>query len=299
MKTAVASETRNSSRSAPTQGFFALNGHQIFCREAGDGEPALLLHGFPDHAGNLLRLFDAMAQTHRIVAYDRLGSGRSDKPDLPYGFDWFSDELDQVINAKFPNEKVTLVAHSIGGAVATHYAARHPEKVRALVMLNPALCDFHIQTGMNYLGAWFLEKPLVGEVMMMFQSKLATQMSLTLAFYNKKRMTRDMVESYHFPFLTPGGKRSYLRAMRSIYRQKDGAVLEDIQTIQERHIPALLVWTEKDWSMPVLDGYRFAELFGGKLVTVPNCGHSPHLELDPEPFERAVMQPIRKFLQNL
>ena len=278
--------------------FIDFKGYKLFLRDEGAGQDTILVHGFPDHSENLNRLFEGLSPKQRVIAFDRLGSGRSDKPEKPYGLSDSVEELNQLWEQLELNPMV-LIGHSIGGTISTLYAARFPKRVRALILINPALKDFKIQTGMGYLGAWFLRKPLIGEIMLKFQNRFSTKQCLKLAFYKKTKISDELVDSYHFPFYTQGGKRSYIREMRAIYEILDDQILSHIDQVKNEKIPVLLVWTEKDWSMPLTDGREFSKRFGSRLHTVPECGHSPHLELDDLRLMRDLIAPIQDFLNKI
>ncbi len=110
--------------------------HLIYTREYGGEDPAVvLMHGFPDN----LHLYDRLMphlSGRRVVAFDFLGWGRSDKPKgYPYTADNQSRDLDAVI-AHLGLEDVVLVAHDASGPPAIDWALWHPERTAALVLLN-------------------------------------------------------------------------------------------------------------------------------------------------------------------
>jgi len=278
--------------------FIDFKGFKMFLQEGGEGKDTLLIHGFPDHSQNLKRLFDGLVPHQHMIAYDRLGSGRSDKPDQVYNLSQSVENL-ALLQNELSLDPMVLVGHSIGGTLSMLFAAKYPERVKAMVLINPAFKNFKIQTGMNYLGAWFLRWTLLGEFMLLFQNRFSTQQCLRMAFYNKNRMTKAMVDNYHFPFHTEGAKKSYLREMRSIYHMSDHLFLKEIDQVRNHRIPIFLVWTEKDWSMPIEDGQTFAKRLGAKLHTIPECGHSPYLELDDARLQKDLIQPIQGFLDQV
>jgi pimeloyl-ACP methyl ester carboxylesterase len=103
------------------------------------GAPVLLLlHGmghWTQAAWN--RLAPEFSHTHRIVAFDLPGFGTSDKPDATYTLAYFTTALRAVIAAHDLRE-FALAGHSLGGLIAANYAAFHPDRVRALALIDPA-----------------------------------------------------------------------------------------------------------------------------------------------------------------
>ena len=60
--------------------WFSYGGHAIFSRMAGQGEPLVLLHGFPTASWDWSRIWPMLVQQHSVLALDMLGFGFSDKP---------------------------------------------------------------------------------------------------------------------------------------------------------------------------------------------------------------------------
>src|SRR5262245_3080118 len=110
--------------------------HRIYAREYPGSEPTLvLMHGFPDD----LALYDRLVPQlggRRVVLFDFLGWGRSDKPDgYPYTFDNLKGDLDAVIT-QLDLARVVLVGHDASGPPAINWALAHPDRIAALVLLN-------------------------------------------------------------------------------------------------------------------------------------------------------------------
>ena len=112
--------------------------HRIYAREyPGDGPAIVPMHGFPDN----LHLYDRLvphlvAEGRRVVVFDFLGWGRSDKPKgYPYTADNQAHDLAAVVD-HLGLGSVVLVAHDASGPPAIDWALAHPERVSALVLLN-------------------------------------------------------------------------------------------------------------------------------------------------------------------
>ena len=118
------------------------NGHQIYAREYPGGEPAIILmHGFPDNLHLYDRLIPFVSPSRRIVTFDFLGWGASDKPqDYAYTAANQEGELDSVIRG-LPLDRVVLVAHDASGPPAIDWALAQPESVAGLVLLNTYYCE--------------------------------------------------------------------------------------------------------------------------------------------------------------
>jgi non-heme chloroperoxidase len=100
----------------------------------GNGRPVVLIHGWPMTAQSWsAQVGPLRAAGWRVVAYDRRGFGRSDKPATGYDYDTLADDLARVLT-QYDLHDVTLVGFSMGGGEVAHYVARHGEaRLRALV----------------------------------------------------------------------------------------------------------------------------------------------------------------------
>src|SRR5712664_2980004 len=108
----------------------------------GTGPAFVLMHGFPDN----LRIYDDLvphltAAGRRVVAFDFLGFGASDKPaGATYSFEQQLGDLSAVVQT-LGLGKVVLVAHDSSGIAAINFAIEHPYKVASLCILNSSYDD--------------------------------------------------------------------------------------------------------------------------------------------------------------
>jgi pimeloyl-ACP methyl ester carboxylesterase len=107
--------------------------------ERGSGEPAMLfLHGMACVRQDMDLLIDAFAPEHRCVAFDMRGHGASAVPTGAYSTDDFTSDIGFLID-DLGLDRPVLVGHSFGGSVSLAFAVAHPDRVRALVMLDSGL----------------------------------------------------------------------------------------------------------------------------------------------------------------
>lgn len=118
-------------------------GHRVFVRATGAGEPLLLIHGFPTASWDWHRLETALAGQYRLMMFDLLGFGLSDKPvDGDYRIAAQADLAEAVI-AHFGVSDCCVLAHDYGDTVAQELLARQSEDsrwtLRQLALLNGGL----------------------------------------------------------------------------------------------------------------------------------------------------------------
>ena len=121
------------------QGMVSMDNARLFYEVIGTGEPIIVVHGGPglDH-GYLQPGLDALATRHTLVYYDQRGTGRSGAAldSATINIDTFVEDI-EALRQTLGFERVSVMGHSFGSLIATEYALRHPESLRALILMNP------------------------------------------------------------------------------------------------------------------------------------------------------------------
>ena len=120
------------------------------------------MHGFPDNMHLYDRLLPHVSPPRRVVTFDFLGWGSSDKPTgYPYTTANQVGDLDAVIT-QLGLEQVLLVAHDASGPPAIDWALDHPDQVAGLVLLNTYYCE--MPTLRRPEAIWLFSTPVVRSV---------------------------------------------------------------------------------------------------------------------------------------
>lgn len=102
--------------------------------------PLVVLHGGPGLGSAYLRepLTELLAKDRALLFFDQRGSGYSEGRDDPtrLAMDWLVSDIDALRRAA-DVERIDLLGHSFGGLLALHYALRHPDRVRRIVLVDP------------------------------------------------------------------------------------------------------------------------------------------------------------------
>ncbi len=124
----------------------------------GSGRPVVLIHGWPLSAQAwALQVPVLQAAGYRVVAYDRRGFGRSDKPESSYSYDVLADDLQRVMD-QCDLQDVTLVGFSMGGGEVARYIARHGESRLHSVVFASAVPPYLMRSPDNPDGPLTPEK---------------------------------------------------------------------------------------------------------------------------------------------
>lgn len=115
----------------------------------GSGRPLVLIHGWPLSAQAWQAQVSVLqAAGYRVVAYDRRGFGRSDKPEADYSYDVLADDLQRVLD-QCGLQDVTLVGFSMGGGEVARYVGRHGESRLRSVVFAAAVPPYLMKTADN------------------------------------------------------------------------------------------------------------------------------------------------------
>jgi non-heme chloroperoxidase len=127
------------------------NGHDIelYYEDHGDGEPVVLIHGYPLNGRSWERQERALlAAGYRAINYDRRGFGHSDRPTSGYDYDTFAADLNALLD-HLELDGVTLVGFSMGSGEVTRYIGRYgTRRVRKAALLG-AIPPFLLRTDDN------------------------------------------------------------------------------------------------------------------------------------------------------
>lgn len=112
-----------------------VDGLSIAYRQRGHGPPVVLLHGWPLDSREFSRQLDGLADTHRVIAWDAPGAGRSSDPPAGSSLDDWADWLAAFLT-RLDLDQVHLAGLSWGGGLALAVAHRHPARVRSLTLMS-------------------------------------------------------------------------------------------------------------------------------------------------------------------
>ena len=150
---------------AVRHGYVEVRGMRLHVAEAGEGEPVILLHGFPQHWYGWRRLVPLLSGEYRLICVDQRGFGWSDAPAKGYDTDSRVADILALMDG-LGLDKARLIGHDWGAWTGFHLCLRAPERIThflALNMLHP--WPQHRRLMPQSWRFWYtalLEQPLLG-----------------------------------------------------------------------------------------------------------------------------------------
>jgi len=273
----------------PPSAFLDLMGMQVHYRDQGkttDSLPLVLLHG----TGASLHTFDAWVEDlqgdRRILRMDLPAFGLTGPfPDGDYSIDHYLRFLDSFLLATGV-ERCILGGNSLGGNIAWRYAARYPDKVARLVLIDPA--GYPLQSENVPLAFTLARTPLIKELVPFLSPRFIVAASVENVYADSAKVTEKLVDRYYELSLREGNRRAFVDRLNA---QSDAQPTEQLRSIRQ---PTLILWGQEDRLIPVAYARRFAEdLPNDQVHILPGSGHVP---MEESPAESLL--PLRAFLEK-
>lgn len=237
-----------------------------------NGRTVILHHGGLYYGWYWAAVAEALAaEGYRVIVKDRLGWGKSSKPEIPYSISLWASNTVRLMD-HLGIEQAAVVGHSIGGQMVTRIAFLYPERVTHLVTVN--------QVGLtdNRQGRGFT--PLTGEADVNPDMDEVYAGLLRWGENNYVQWKPEYIEHMRIRYgnrMSPGWPRfAYIYQLTGHMRGMD-TVVNDRQHIQT---PTLVMGGEEDYPSFADEARQAAQQFpNGEVFLIPNVGHNPHEEV--------------------
>ena len=247
-------------------------GQRIHYYESGQGPVVILLHGMGSSGETWAANIGPLSKQFHVYALDQIGFGHSDKPLMDYKLATYVDFLQEFMRV-LAIPRGTIVGGSNGGWTAASFAIKHPEMVEKLVLADA--------TG--------LPPPATFQpVDFSYASLAATRSALERFFYDKKRVTDNLVKRVFEGHLQTGDGYTIQRLLSNRTAEYLG---DDLRSL---HAPTLIILGREDSIVPLSNAERFhASIGGSEMVIIDECGHASWAE-KPSEFNKAVLEFLAK-----
>ncbi len=218
----------------------------------------------------------------RVLRYDLLGRGQSERVSNTYSNRLFQDQLVELLSfLSVGNESIHFIGSSMGNIIASEYALLHPSQVKSMVIIGPAGFSFD-EGPLSKLST----APVIGDVL------AAVVGSSILAKRNREYFFESnnfevYLKRFENQLRVPGSKQSILSTMRNMPVK---AYLDGYRSLGQLQIPTLLVWGRNDISFEFKFSKDLLETIPHAIfLPVERAAHLPQLER-PEIVTPAVIE---------
>jgi len=266
----------NFRKQAPGE-FVQITNGKIHYRWLGSqsGEIIVLVHGVSVPQYVFSQTAAALVDSgYRVLLFDHFGHGYSDRPVAEYDADFFDQQLVEVLNALALHEPVNLGALSMGGVIAADFTARHPERVKTLILFAPAGLRL-VNTSDSALVS-LMKAPVIGNWLWRIVAR---------DFYfpedDDNTAVEDIVsdESMQGVPELQADYAGYLMAQRQIFRNLRLSHRDDLlTTIAATSVPVLGIFGDADDTISLESAALLADLIPRARVEVINGG-THHLNI--------------------
>ena len=251
-------------------------GFHVHYQENGDpGRPLLvLLHGFGDSYTSWEGWVRELKGRFHVVSLDFPGHGLTRAPN---GYLLGSDGLADFVGAfaaKLALPKFAVAGNSMGGGAAWQLAVRHPDRVNALILVDAAGFPNEKPPAEIPLAFKILQYPIGRALLRNIDNRPLIDEGLKTDVYDKSLITPALVDRWA-EFQRAPGHRAILMAFNP--RGHTQATAELLGTIK---VPTLVLHGESDLLIEPASARKFAAAIpGAKLITYPQVGHLPQIEI--------------------
>ncbi|GAB5486573.1 MAG: alpha/beta fold hydrolase [Parasphingorhabdus sp.] len=270
------------------EGYIESQGQQIHYISAGEGEPIVFLHGFPSYWFTMFGLMEEFKSDYQVIAIDGLGVGKSDAPsDVDaYKVDKLVGHVENVIN-ELGFEKVHLVGHDWGAALATGYAQTNPSKTHTLtaigalphnILLHRLDTDPEYREIFSYMSLFKSANPVLIRLMGV---KEQIWTDTYAPFVEKGLITKQQGERLYEDIGQPRRTDRFINWYRANFPEFDDITENDFWP--SRHVritvPALFIYGENDRVVTkdlASDFKNSADAM--RVLSLKNTDHRPHFE---------------------
>jgi pimeloyl-ACP methyl ester carboxylesterase len=268
--------------------FLDLDGARVYYYAAGqrgEGDPIILLHGFPSSSHLWNAVVPLLPAGHRVVVLDLLGYGRSDRPQgRDVSIKGHAERMRLVLDA-LGIERACLVGHDAGGGIAQATSLRWPARVSAMVLVNSVAYD-----------TWPTREVKLARAMLPLTRHLPANWLLSvlrtdlLRGYVDQTLGAHSIERYVKPFASAEGRDAFFEHLLAL-DPADTATLAP--RLKDVIAPTAVVWGAHDPFLPSTIAERLSRDIPGATLDLIAEGRHFTPEEHPERVATAIERVLR------
>ena len=253
-------------------------GHRMHYVDEGQGDPVLMVHGNPSWSFLYRDLISELKSSHRVIAPDHIGCGRSDKPNddhYDYTLSTRVADLGMLIDS-LDLRAITLITHDWGGMIGMAWAVQHPDRIARLVVMNTAA--FPLPTSKNLPASLALARtPGIGALLV--RGANAFSRGAVRYCVTRRPMSKAVAAGYVEPYDSWAHRIAVHRFVQDIPLEENDRAYSVVKETADALVllvdkPMLICWGLKDFVF----GHQFLDEWvrrfpGAEVQRFEDCGH--------------------------
>ena len=264
-----------------------VNGANLHLLRAGEGQPLLLLHGWPEFSFTWEPVMTRLADRFDVIAPDLRGFGDSDKPDGSFGAADQARDMLALLDG-LGIDRVGLVGHDVGGAVMQALARMSPDRFTGLFFFSfghPGI-GARMAAPDRLIEIWYLmfhEMQLAETLVGATPETVRAYITHFLRHWTyRKDAFDDVLDRFVENFQKAGNLAGGFAYYRAAAPGRLAAIKGEAPALPPITVPTCVRWPEHDSILPYAWTDRLGETFSAlDLAPFPGVGHFPHRE-DPD-----------------
>lgn len=269
----------------PIEGYITVPGGRVWYRAvgSGDGVPLLTLHGGPGFLSDYLAPLAGLGDERRVIFYDQLGGGKSDRPDDAslWRLERFVEEL-AAVRDQLNLDRVHVFGQSWGSTLAAEFALGQPSGLAGLILADPVISWPRYALDAAKLRAAL--PPEVRQVLDRCEAAGATDseeyQAASMEFYRRHVCRLDPWPDMLMEGLAQLNEAVY-GTMQGPNEFSITGNMKDYDAtgrLREIQVPTLFLCGRYDETTPESTAWYHSLLPGSEMVIFEESAHLPHLE---------------------
>ena len=265
-----------------------LHGHRVIYRIAGDGPPVVLIHGMVNSSKHWEQVALELADRYTVVAPDLLGHGDSAAVRGDYSLGAHACSIRDLLTT-IGIDRATMVGHSLGGGIAMQFFYQFPQRVERLALISSGGLGHEVSPMLRgaalpgaTAGIWLVANRRVRAAIEQTGERMRARGS-------RKGVYLQALGRAMRPLEKAAARHAFLQTLRSVIDVRGQHVSARDRLYLLGELPTLIVWGERDNTIPMAHGRAAHELIpNSRFVTLPKAAHFPNLE-DPYGLAEALL----------
>jgi pimeloyl-ACP methyl ester carboxylesterase len=265
-----------------------LHGRRAVYRIAGAGPPVVLIHGMLNSSSHWQGVARHLAADHTVIAPDLIGHGDSAAPRGDYSLGAHAASIRDLL-AAIGVDRATIVGHSLGGGVAMQFFYQFPQRVERIALISSG--------GLGREVGPLLRTAALPGTSALLSLTIHPRLLWAIRETGARMRSRGIGTGAYLqaiaralrPLQNRASREAFLQTLRAVIDVRGQRVSATDRLYLLEAIPTLIVWGERDNTIPLEHGRAAHEAIPhSHFKTLPGAAHFPNLE-DPDGLAAALL----------